>query len=202
VHNHLPTMATPLHSLQPHDAQRHPQRGVVLIVSLIMLVIISLLASFSIRNATSTEAVSGNVRTTQLASQAAEFAMNYCATGMDQLGSPTATVVVTPLGYASPPRATQKDANGNLIHWDGTSSIASNAVIVIPSAALGGTTTFKRMPECMIEPMMVVNSTGTGTTTTSTYVITARGFGPEVAAADASRTRPIGSEVWIQATDD
>jgi type IV pilus assembly protein PilX len=175
---------------------------VVLIVSLIMLVIISLLASFSIRNATSTEAVSGNVRTTQLASQAAEFAMNYCATGIDQLGSPTSTVVVTPLGNASQPRATQKDANGNLTHWDGTSSIASNAVIVIPSAALGGTSTFKRMPECMIEPMMVVNSTGTGTTTTSTYVITARGFGPEVAAVDATRTRPTGSEVWIQATDD
>lgn len=178
------------------------ERGVVLVVALIMLVIISLLASYSIRNATSTEAVSGNVRTTQLANQAAEFAMKYCAQGMNELGSPTATVVVTPLPYLDPPRATNKDANGNLTYWDGDTSIAANAVIIIPTSALGGTSTYSRMPECMIEPIMVVNSSGTGTTTTSTYVITARGFGPEVPAADAHRSRPAGSEVWLQSTDE
>ena len=34
----------------------------------------------------------------------------------------------------------------------------------------------------------------------SVLTITSRGFGPEVPAADNSRTRPIGSEVWLQST--
>ena len=176
----------------------------MLIVALIMLVIISLLASYSMRNATSTEAISGNVRTTQLANQAAEFALNYCASGMDQLGKPTATIVVTPQTTVLANdvlRATHKDGSGNLDYWDGATSIANNAVIVIPTSALGGTSTFKRMPECMIEPMRVVVSGALNTSTS--YVITARGFGPEVAPLDpTTRLRPNGSEVWLQTTDD
>lgn len=189
-----------------HGAPRSSESGVVLVVALIMLVIISLLATFSIRNATSTEAVAGNVRTTQLASQAAEFALNYCATAMDQLGTPTAAVDVAgnainiaPLTYQATPRATYKNS-GNLDFWDGSTSVAANAVIVIPSAAIGGTSTYKRPPECMIEPIQVIQSGAVNTS--SSYVITARGFGPDVAAADSTRTRPSGAEVWLQATDD
>jgi type IV pilus assembly protein PilX len=178
----------------------------VLIVALIMLVIISLLATFSIRNATSTEAVAGNVRTTQLASQAAEFALNYCTTAMDQLGTPTFaldiagnTVTIAPLSYQNPARAAYKNGS-NLDYWDSATSVAANAVIIVPTTALGGTSTFKRPPECMIEPTPVIQG---GTVTYSvSYVITARGFGPEVSPADGTRTRPDGAEVWLQATDD
>lgn len=181
------------------------QSGVVLIVSLIMLVIISLLAAFSIRNATSTEAVAGNVRTTQLAQQAAEFALNFCSTAMDNLGTPTLardtagnTVTIAPLSYQTTTRATNKVSN-DLVYWDGATSLAANAVIVVPSAALGGTATFRRPPECMIEPIRVIKSGAVNTSTS--FVITARGFGPDVPEADANRTRPNGSEVWLQATD-
>ena len=38
---------------------------------------------------------------------------------------------------------------------------------------------------------MVVNKT-------ALYLITARGFGPEVAQANATRMRPTGTEVWLQ----
>ena len=188
----------PLHPLANSTAPHQPrneQRGVVLIVALIMLVIISILATYSIRSATSTEAVAGNVRTTQLASQAAEIALRYCEDAVEQTFAPTPTVVVTPLAYANPPRWK------TMTNWDGGSSgiTGPNAIIVIPSAALGGTSTYKRAPECMIEAMQVLNSTNV-LTTTSTYVITARGFGPEVAAADGSRSRPSGSEVWVQST--
>jgi type IV pilus assembly protein PilX len=169
------------------------QSGVVLIMALIMLVIISLLASFSMRNATSTEAVSGNVRTTQLAMQAAEIALRYCEDGVLQTYSATPTFTVTPLAYQDPPRWK------SMANWDDSTSITNNAFIVIPSASLGGTATFKRAPECMIERMRVVNSAG-ALTDTSTYLITARGFGPEVAAADSSRSRPTGSEAWLQST--
>jgi hypothetical protein len=57
--------------------------------------------------------------------------------------------------------------------------------------------TYRREPECMVEPLPVMLSNGT-VVNTSSFVITARGFGPEVAAADGSRSRPVGSEVWLQ----
>lgn len=181
--------------------RRDGQRGVVLVVALIMLVIISLLATFSIRNATSTEAVAGNVRTTQLATQAAEIALRYCEDGVTQSFATTPTFTITPsfiLSAQDPPRALQKIGN-NLDYWDTATSVAHNAIIVIPTSALGGSATYSRPPECLIEAVQVLNSSG-ALSTTSTFLITARGFGPEVGAASADRKRPTGSEVWLQST--
>ena len=178
-------------------AHKRPQTGVVLIIALVMLVVISLLATLSIRNAVSTESVSGNVRTTQLATQAAEIALRYCEEAVVQLNSPgTGTLAVTPaiLDYTSPPRWVTTGAN-----WDGSASSAT--VFVIPTASVNkvGSVTFNRFPECMVERVPVV-TTANVLSVTSTYTITARGFGPEVAAVDAARTRPTGSEVWLQST--
>lgn len=186
------------------------QRGVVLIVALIMLVVISLLATFSIRNATSTEAAAGNVRTTQLASQAAEIALRYCEDQLDQIktASPTATIAVANIITSTQTSAALTKSGNSLTKWDTAASTsnwnASNAIptsayIIIPTTALGGTTTFQRSPECMIEAVQVLNSANV-VTTTSTYLITARGFGPEVGAVDANRSRPTGSEIWLQST--
>jgi type IV pilus assembly protein PilX len=171
-----------------------PQEGVVLIVALIMLVIISLLATFSIRNAVSTEAVSGNVRTTQLATQAAEAALRYCEDGVAQSFAGTPTFTITPISaYAPSPRWQ------DLANWDGSTSVTNALVIVVPTTVVGGSATYQRTPECMVERMNVVNSSG-AVSSTSTFVVTARGFGPEVAATDATRSRPIGSEAWMQST--
>jgi type IV pilus assembly protein PilX len=185
-----------MHPFNPSLARlqrRQGQQGVVLIVALIMLVIISILATVSVRNATSSEAVSGNVRTTQLATQAAEIALRYCEEGVEQISAPTPTVALTPLAYQDPPRWK------TMSNWDGSSSVTANLVVMIPTTSLGGTSTFKRPPECMVEAMQVVNASGV-LTTTSTFLVTARGFGPEVPAADSTRSRPTGSEVWMQST--
>ena len=173
---------------------RHRQSGVVLIISLIMLVVISILATLSIRNATSSEKVSSNVRTTELASQAAEIALRYCEEAVLQISSGTGplTSLPTVLSYSSPP------AWQTITNWDGSTS----APFVIPDASINqvdATVTFNRAPECLVEHMQVVDSTG-AISTTSTYTITARGFGPEVPAATSARTRPTGSEVWMQST--
>lgn len=179
----------------PHPVRRRSkEQGVVLVISLVMLVIISLLATFSIRNSVSSEAVSGNVRTTQLAAQAAEIALRYCedavvanirtATALPTNGTSTLTI----LDNVEPPRAV------NPANWD----TVSTDVFVLPTAVLGAGTAFKRMPECMVERVPVLTPTGTLTFTT-TYLVTARGFGPEV-AADPARGRPNGSEVWLQST--
>lgn len=190
------SLATPFASSPRSGRRRRPaaQRGVVLIIALVMLVVISLLTTLSIRSATSTEKVSGNVRTTELASQAAEIALRYCEDSVVQINSGAVTLPATPtiLAYQAPPR--WKDST----NWD----VSGSDAFVLPSTYVNqatGAATFPRAPECMVERMPVVTSTGV-LSNTSTYVVTARGFGPEVAAADASRSRPSGSEVWMQST--
>ena len=171
----------------------HAQHGVVLIIALVMLVVISLLATLSMRNATSSESISGNVRTTQLATQAAEIALRYCEDevvkvqnngGADPLG------IIQP--YVDPPL--WKDAAAN---WD----VATSKAKIIPKDSVNQKdlgATFQRAPECMVERIPMVAVTG-AITETKNYVVTARGFGPEV-ADDTARGRPTGSEVWMQST--
>lgn len=176
-------------------------------MALIMLVVISLLATLSMRNATSSESISGNVRTTELATQAAEIALRYCEDEVVKIkggGVPPTGFVIQ--NFSSPPLWSAKNGSGGLTNWDGnTSSVApTGPVLVIPDSLInqaGAGVTFKRPPECMVERMQMATTTTT-VTTTSTYVITARGFGPEV-AADTGGTRPRpqgGSEVWMQST--
>lgn len=177
------------------------QHGVVLIMALIMLVVISLLATLSIRNAISTEGVSGAVRTGQLASQAAEVALMYCENAVTTnvvagLVTNTNTVFVTGTEGISiqPYNSTPQWQSTTL--WDSTPT----AAFVLPAATVnqaGMTATYSRPPECMVERQPLFTNAGTVSYTAS-YIITARGFGPEVAAADAGRSRPVGSEVWVQ----
>src|SRR3954463_11826450 len=80
------------------------ERGIVLIIALVMLAIISLLAVMTVRNTTSSEAVNGNVRLQQLATEAAEFALRYCedATGQLMAGNVTLPAVPSVQDYMSP----------------------------------------------------------------------------------------------------
>jgi Tfp pilus assembly protein PilX len=168
------------------------QRGVVLIIALVMLVVISLLTTLSIRSAVSTESVSGNVRTTELASQAAEIALRYCEDAVVTYQASGAGPLV-PLTFQDPPR--WKSTSGS---WD----VSPSDAFVVPLTAVNqatGNATYKRAPECLVERMPVVTAAGV-LSNTSTFVITARGFGPEVPLANASRSRPQGSEVWMQST--
>ncbi|MGE0329799.1 MAG: hypothetical protein AB7P37_03810 [Ramlibacter sp.] len=170
----------------------------MLIISLIMLVVLSMLATLSIRNATSSESVSGNVRTTLLASQAAEIALQRCEMWAAQLAGVAAHGLTDPdatptvIGTATTP------AWQNLATWDGGSS---TDVYVVPLTLVNHDATaptYARAPECMIERVNVVNSSTGDASDTSTRVITARGFGPD--ESGAARTRPTGSEVWLQST--
>ena len=193
----------------------HAQRGVVLIIALIMLVIISLLATLSMRNATSSESISGNVRTTELATQAAEIALRHCEDAVVQIKGGGGTLIPEELpaiqDFSAAPLWSAKNTSGVLTNWDGAGSSAAPAnplgpVLVIPDRLInqaGAGVTFKRPPECMVERMQMATNATTVTTamTTTTFVITARGFGPDVAATGGTRDRPKGgSEVWMQST--
>ena len=215
---------------QPHrkatrifrPALAQSQRGVVLIISLVMLIVVSLLAVTSMHTAVSSEAVAGNARTTALAAQSAEIALRHCESSVLKLmtlanGDTKSPESSYPTDFTDdniqPASDTAKWVNTDT--WDGV----SNAIYVVPLSLVNqsdlSTTTYKRPPECLVEPqsvlvavpavmapdgVTVITPAGTTINTTSSFIVTARGFGPEVAAVagGASRPRPVGSEFWLQ----
>ena len=184
---------TPLAYAPRHQAER----GIVLVIALILLVIISLLAVTSLRNAGSSESVAGNVRTTELATQAADIALRHCESSAIKItklianASDTSAQATYPttLVEANVQRVTTADQWKSVSNWDSTTT----AVFVLPSTLVGDTATYKRPPECMVESLTGVTPTGPP----ASFVITARGFGPEVAAGTG---RPAGTVVWLQST--
>ena len=169
---------------------RKRQCGVVLVIALILLVLISLLAVTSLRNAASSESLANNVRTNELATQAADIALRYCEAKALAMAAAGVTPDSTPDQWKTP--ATW-DTPQKQTPWTDTSTSA----FVLPLQLVNelGMTylSYKRPPECMVEKHFAL------TTDSSTfYVVTARGFGPQVLPADAARSRPSGSEVWLQ----
>lgn len=169
---------------------RPNERGVVLMIALIMMLVISVLAVTSMRNVASTERVSGNVRTTELATQAADIALRHCESSVVK-HMEGAAIFTTDLPTS------KIDAAGSntwktLAKWDSS----SYTQFVLDSSFVGGTATFARPPECMVELL-----TGAVGSRPAAFIITARGFGPEVRTA-AGAGRPVGTVVWLQSTLD
>lgn len=187
---------------QTYPATSGRQQGVVLIIALILLVVISLLAITSLRNAGSSESIAGNVRTTELATQAAEIALRHCESSAIRItrvngGDTSSSEAQYPTTMVDDNilRATTSVEWQNTTTWDSSSA----SVFVLPTDLVGNTTTYKRPPECMIESLTGATTAPTGGT--DSFVITARGFGPEVPALTSStRVRPTGTEVWLQST--
>ena len=178
----------------------------MLIIALILLVVISLLAVTSMRNVGSSESVAGNVRTTELATQAAEIALRHCESATIQVAKKT-TDTTDPTYYDTefptasiwPIASVQWQSTST---WD-TATTSSTVTYALPSAkfAAGSSSTYKRPPECMVELLSGGMPDGVASATPSAFVITARGFGPEVPALTGSiRIRPVGTEVWLQST--
>jgi type IV pilus assembly protein PilX len=197
-----PIPNSPSGSEQPRTepSRRRKQRGLVLIVSIVLLAIVSVLAAFSTRNAASAENVSGNVRLTELAMQAAEIALRHCEESV-------AEVIAVDAG-ATPSYPTLGFTTVNILP-EGSESIWQTAsewdtptapVYVLPLEQMNQpdlVATYNRPPECMVGRLPFVLPSG-AISTTAAFVITARGFGPEVPAANSNRSRPVGSEAWLQ----
>jgi type IV pilus assembly protein PilX len=172
-------------------------------MALVLLIVMSLLAVTSMRNAGSAESVAGNVRTTELAMQAAETALRHCESSAIMI-TKAPTLTTDPAYYDTTMvsstllRGTTTVAWQTMATWDGTST----SVYVLPSSVVGGTSTFKRPPECMVESLNGVTAPTYGATATDAFLVTARGFGPEVPAlvTAGTRIRPVGTEIWLQST--
>lgn len=166
------------------------ERGVVMIITLFLLMIISILASISIKGATSTEQVASQSRQVVLAQQAAEAALRYCE-GMVQAFRAGRIPNIQPQAFVAGVDPLWKSM-GN---WDVVDPATSAGLTVVPLTAFADTAGaspivyFKRPPECIAQYQTAAD--------TQRVIVTARGFGPEVSSTRTT-TAPTGTEVWLQ----
>jgi hypothetical protein len=157
---------------------RAAQRGISLIIAMLMLVVIGLASVAIIRNATSADRAVNNNRLQTQANQFAQAALQFCE---NQLVVPTGRVIkVQPALPLDTPGAWTVKA-----HW-----FDPNIVHTLTPAEITGTNAPKVPPQCMAEGLG-----GTG----KFYIVTARGFSDDY-AQDSDHATTSGSVVWLQST--
>ena len=166
---------------------RGRQRGVSLIITLIMLVIIGLTAASAMRGAASSEQVVNSLRLQNLAQQYAEGSLRYCET---QIGLADASRVAT-LREAQILAPT-----GSVPSWQVTATWVGGATrfTTVPasqirsadSSIIPGT-----LPQCFAERATLPDGS-------TAIIITARGFSPDYTANSTTGQTLTGSVVWLQ----
>jgi type IV pilus assembly protein PilX len=115
---------------------RHAQRGVTLIITLVMLVLITLVGVASIRTSTMDEKMAGNARDRDKAFQAAEAAVQSC---LGKLKDETyAGTPLTPAAAAATP------------HWEVAANWTNGNSVEVN---LGSAAKLAAQPRCMYEAL-------------------------------------------------
>jgi type IV pilus assembly protein PilX len=163
------------------------ERGVSLIITMIMLVIIGLTASAAMRGSISSERVVNNMRAEALAQQYAEAGLAYCES---QLNLPTASRIA-----ALQDASLTTVAVGGTPTWQsaGTWVGGASSQIVVPITRVQSVDSSftPRPPECFVELQLLPD-------TKTAILITARGFSPDYSADAGSGRTLTGSVVWLQ----
>jgi type IV pilus assembly protein PilX len=167
---------------------RARERGVSLIVVLVLILAMGLMAAFGIRASSTSSAVALSVRTQALAMEAAEAALRYCES---QALSDAPAITIW-----DPPTDSATSRWSAPAHWAGT----DKASATVPEDWLrvsAAQQAYTLRPECMVERLRLPGLAGT--MRRETFLITARGFSPESSLRPDGRLRS-GSEVWLQST--
>jgi Tfp pilus assembly protein PilX len=175
-------------------ARARGSRGVVLVVTLILLVVIGISSTVAIRSAMVGDQVTNNMRTQNLALQAAELALRYCE---DQVLGVTGAVSVKAAGNTGGDNPTDW---ATLSRWDGTTPQAVSVPTSLLTATASTSTTsisYTRAPQCMVEELRFPQQRGA--IPERAFLVTARGFSPDY-RRDAGGNAAAGSEVWLQST--
>ena len=168
--------------------------GVSLIIVLVMLVVIGLTSAAAIRNATSGEQATNNIRLQNLAQQYADAALRYCEAELakadvDRVASLSeANLSDTPAGTAD-----AATGWGQAASWTGAGGIAASRTVVPESRVKSQDSAFRpaRLPECVVERQVLADGN-------RAYVVTARGFSPGYVADAVTGATTAGSVVWLQ----
>lgn len=163
------------------------ERGIVLVLALILLVIISMVAIMSVKGSISGEQVSNNLRSNAVATQAAETALRFCE---NEVLSGVTTLVINDLPVAG--TETIPNLWATRANW--TAAMANTATAAITNSTDAAGRTLNTLPQCMIEKYPLV--TLQGAPPRDSYLITARGFSPDYAVNGGQVIS--GGEVWLQ----
>jgi type IV pilus assembly protein PilX len=151
---------------------RKKQRGFVLAVSLIFLVVMTLLATSAIRKNILDEKLVGNLRSQNLAFQAAERGLRFCEAALDlRMGSTTMceTRALNTIPFTE--TSTYPVAWSQPNAWTNATPVNGNSVMQGVAA----------QPQCILEKWNVGNDE-TGKPLLPAWVITARGVGSVASA--------------------
>lgn len=165
--------------------------GSSLIITMIMLIVIGLTAAGAIRNATSSEKLTNNIRMQSLAQQYAEAGLRYCE---DQMAV-TSTSRVSSLQDANVVTTTWGGTTAWSLTttWTGSSGGASASRTNVPSTQISSSDSSfvpTTLPQCVVERQILADGK-------AALVITARGFSPDY-SAKSNGTTASGSVVWLQ----
>ena len=171
------------------NSSRRQSRGVVLAVSLILLAVIAITAAAAIKSVMSSDQIGANIRSSNLAYQAAEAALRWCES---QVIVNSGLVIIQPEAEvdAAPVWRTVNNWTNNNV------SVAVPLTVLTNTAS--NTNRYTTQPRCIAEDVSLPPP-GSSTIPEARIVrITARGFSP-----DYSRDNNgvgTGGEVWLQST--
>lgn len=167
------------------------QRGVSLIIVLVMLAVIGLLSAAALRSATSNEMVARNFRYQLLAQQQAETALRFCES---QLLLPDADRLAS-LQEASLPLAEPHGSSALPVwalpaSWNGLGE-AGASLTTVPADLLGPASMLPQVsPQCLVEKRAWPGA--------DAYRLTARGYSANY-SRDSQGYTSAGMVSWLQA---
>ena len=174
-------------TLQPQSAQ---QRGIVLPMALLLLVVISIIGVMVISNSTSSEKTMQGLRSSTLAQQSAEIALRYCEDlTMERIDTPATELYTTAQkNKVSDTVVTSQDDTTAL--WRTAANWADGAAnrIDVPNSA------FKKSVsgDLKVAPMCIVQRLGA-----ESFLVTVRGFANDTQFDNTKKVK-TGAEVWLQ----
>jgi Tfp pilus assembly protein PilX len=177
---------------------KFPQRGVSLIIVLILLVVIGLTAASAMRSATSSQMVTNNVRMDNVAQQYAEAALRYCESQL-QLSSAVradnslrnAVIPLVDMTVVGAVGAWENPLSWTAVPGGGGAASTRTALGANQYSSVSSSYAPARAPECVVERHNM------GATPFIATVVTARGFSPDY-QSDASGNTSHGAVVWLQ----
>ncbi len=176
------------------SAPQSTQQGATLIIALVLLVVLAFGSIVAARSAVNSDMIAKNLRSQNLALQAAEMALRWCEQELNAL--PTLVL------------------NDNTIttEWR-TAANWTNSGQTVPEEVIGTTVAYNTPPQCLIRRMsyqeaygnvelpadaITPESRGINHEYLYFFRITARGYSPDYEVDDGNVVS--GSEVWVQST--
>lgn len=167
------------------------QRGVVLPIALILLVIVSFAGLYAARTSANHEQFSNNLRTSNVARQAAEIGLRFCESVVIDIRDNEGAIHGGLNANISTVEITDAQIDSNVALWTSLANWADSSanLITVPLVYDGNVKADARLtnaPTCIAQTM-----------SNDRVLVTARGLSND-AQVDGNGRLEAGSEIWLQ----